>query len=214
MTDEPDKRVDRLTDEELARLLDPGIDPEEHARLVARLGDDPDAAKILALACPHVPPDADGFTDGEIERLVATAREHRSDLEMCPHCSGDLYPQGSFCPHCGAQARGNPVSCIKCAKPVREGSTYCPHCGSFFRPMGRKSLIDNPLYLLVIGLVAVAVAVAYRPAFILFIAIGAVSLFGWAGEMWVRWRTRLIVSDQTKPAEKDDKKPDEERKTG
>jgi hypothetical protein len=193
----PDNRGEKapLSDVELARLLRSDLPPEERAALIERLHGDDAAAEALALAAGDFPESAEGLGPEAVRRILALVREKRATGDMCPHCSGDLHPGGEFCPHCGARAIGSPVTCIRCGKPVREGSSYCPHCGSVFRPPRRKILLESPLFLLVPGLVSIAVAVLYRPLFVLFLALGCVSLGAWAGELWTqRIRVRHVAA--------------------
>jgi len=194
----------RLSDEELARLLETDLDPQERALLVERLHGDPEAARTLALAASEIDLEGEGLSERTVESLLETVRASRASPDICPHCAGDIHPMGDFCPHCGARIKGNPIVCIKCRKPVREGSVYCPHCGSFFRPVGRKSMIESSWFLLVLGLVAVAAGIIFRPVLLLFLAIGCVSLGAWGAEMWTRWKRSLAVAEEIEPAEREE----------
>jgi hypothetical protein len=183
MPDESRNMKDRLTDEDIARLMDPELDPQERERLIERLGDDPGAAQLLALAQEDTPPGADGFSDDEINLLLDVVNDHKTDLNICPHCSGDLHPTGEYCPHCAAQVRGNVVRCIRCSKPVRDGSSYCPHCGSTFRKLGASAWLDSQFVLLIVGLLSIFAFVVSisldRYAGLLFLMIGLILLASW-----------------------------------
>ncbi len=207
-----------MTDEEIARLLDPELAPAERAMLVEKLEADPEAARVLALAATDVSPEGSGLSEKKIEELLEMVGARAAGEGICPHCAGDLHPTGDFCPHCGAQIRGNVIKCIKCGKPVREGSVYCPHCGTFFRPIGRKSMIDSPLFPLVLGMVSIAVALFTFnlgiPLFATFIVIGCLSLGAWIGQklhIAAIQRARAAMMQMTESVEEE---KEEERKTG
>jgi len=207
-----------LTDEELARLLEADLDASERAALLERLESDEDACRILGLAAGELRAAGEGLSDATIERLLKAVREKRPESDICPHCAGDLHPGGRFCPHCAAQVVGNPLTCLKCGKPVREGSAYCPHCGSFFRPVERKSVIESPLFLLVLGLVSLAIAaVTIRlslPVFIVFLAIGCVTLGGWFMETWVRLRRSVPAPGRREAESREEKERASQKKSG
>jgi RNA polymerase subunit RPABC4/transcription elongation factor Spt4 len=198
----------RLTDEELAELLDENLDPVEREKLVSRLENDPESARILALAASGVMSEEEGFSQSTIARLMKTVEESREELNICPHCAGDLVEDGMYCPHCGAQVGGNPLVCHKCGKPVREGGFYCPHCGSFFRPTGGKGVIYTSVFFLVLGLASIALSAVFRNFSVQFIVIGTVSLVVWLGTLYMRWRyegrmvTRSEMEAEEKPSEK------------
>jgi len=202
-----------LTDEELADLLDENLDPVEREKLVSRLENDPESARILALAASEFVSDEKGFSANTVERLMKTVEASREELNICPHCAGDLVKDGMYCPHCGAQTGGNQLVCLKCGKPVREGSVYCPHCGSFFRTTGGKGVIFTSLFLLVLGLASIAAAIVFRPVFVLFLVIGTISLVVWLGSLYMRWSSasRMVPREEM---EAGDKEVRERKKTG
>ncbi len=218
-TEHSGEKYQKLTDEELAGLLDPDLDPSERAALVERLDGDPDAVRALALAAKDIPDPGDGLNDGTIGKLLNTVRDNRGARDICPHCAGDLLPGGTFCPYCAAQVDGNPVTCFKCGKTVREGSIYCPNCGTFFRPMERKSVIEGPFLLLVLGLVSILLAIVAfavsNPFSLVFLIIGCVGMGVWFGERfvapWVRY-TRAVSRDKV-DSEREEKE-DITEKTG
>ena len=214
MTDSDGKSMGkRLTDEELAGLLDENLDPTAREKLVSRLENDPESARILALAASGVMSEEEGFTGSTIERLLKTVEESSEELNICPHCAGDLVKDGMYCPHCGAQTGGNPLVCIKCGKPVRDGSVYCPHCGSFFRTTGGKGIIYHSLFLLVLGLASIAAAILFRPVFVLFLVIGTVCLVVWLGSLYMRWSIASSIVPRAE-LEAEEKEARERKKTG
>ncbi len=197
-----------LTDEELGRLFDPGLDPAERKALVERLKNDPDTAEILALASSE--PDSIGLSDATVEKLLVTVKEKIRDTGICPHCAGELVKDAPFCPQCGAQVIGNPLTCMTCGNSVWDGSVYCPRCGSFFQSTegARAGPIESRWFLLVLGIVSIAAAYFFRPVFMLFLGIGLVSLGAWAGEMWFAWkrlsRRKEAWKDESDAGEKDE----------
>ena len=203
----------RLTDEELAALLDENLDPAERTKLVGRLENDPESARILALAASGALADEEGFSEETVDSLMKTVRESGEDTGICPHCGGDLVEGGMYCPYCGAQVGGNPLTCIKCGKPVREGSIYCPHCGTFFRSTGRKGIIFSSLFLLILGLASIVISVIFRNLFAVFFAIGVVSLVAWFADLYSRWRGagRMVARSEI---EAEEKEAAERKKTG
>lgn len=214
MTDNDGKSMGkRLTDEELAGLLDENLDPVEREKLVRRLENDPESARVLALAASEVASQEEGFSGHTVDRLMKTVEASREELNICPHCAGDLMKDGMYCPHCGAQVGGNPLVCIKCGKPVRDGSVYCPHCGSFFRSSEGKGVIYTSLFLLILGLVSIAAAIVFRPVFVLFLVIGTVSLVVWLGSIYMRWSSasRMVTHAEMEAVEKEAR---ERKKTG
>ena len=180
-----------LNDEELSRLMDPEINQEEREQLLERLNNDPRAAEVLALASTKS--SGEGLPERVVEKVLATVRERTGDTGICPYCAGDLVPDAPYCPHCSAQVVGNPFLCIQCGSPVREGSVYCAKCGSFFRSTdgARSGPIESQWFLLVLGVISIIVAVLFRSmtaVFLIFLAIGLISLGALWGEVWLRWR--------------------------
>lgn len=204
-----------LTDYELAELLGDEITPEKRASLVERLHRDPVAAEVLALAMSEVPDDAEGLRSGKVDRLLKMVRESKSQDDICPHCAGDLHPEGSFCPHCAARVRGNTLNCHKCGNPVVEGSSYCPSCGSVFKPMTGKSVLDAPVTMLIIGLMSVLIAFLYRPWFLFFMGFGLLMLGGWGWDFWtVRIRVKHAkVKESREEASDDEEERERKRKS-
>ena len=208
-------RFEPLNDEEISRLMDPGLDPEERRALLDRLENDPESAEILALAGSK--PSNYGLQSGVVEKVIEKVRENAGDEGICPHCAGDLVPGAPFCPQCGAQVIGNPLTCMKCGGAIREGSTYCPRCGSFFRSIdrGRSDPVQNQWFLPVLGIVSIIVAVFFRSmngVFIVFLAIGLISLGAWGGEKWLEWKLHnLSKSGKDARSVEDDR---EQRKSG
>jgi hypothetical protein len=202
-----------LTDEELASLLTDTLSPVARADLIERLGDDPTAQQILAIAVSSPDSSGESLSQSSIDKLMVKVRESKSDPGICHHCAADLNPSGDFCSHCGAKVRGDVSICIKCGNPVSDDGTYCPHCGSLFRSKGRSSrseLIDSPALLLIPGIISIIVAVAYHPLFILFLSIGCVLLGAWTADIWAR---RKVSTRIEKESEKQDSK-EETRKSG
>jgi hypothetical protein len=208
----------RLTDEELARLLDKDLDPDERARLAERLELDPEGATILALASTEKPSLAKGFSEKTVNSLLEKVKESSAVIDICPYCAGDLFPGGIYCPHCAGQVIGNPLTCLQCGSPVREDSIYCPKCGNFFRqsvaPV-RKDPILSPLLLLGLGVISIIVAIIFEPVRLLFFAISCVSLGAWLGEIWLRKRLLKNISLRNETnACGTEEKGSEGRKTG
>jgi len=179
-----ENREDRLTDEELARLMDPALDPEIRKVLVEKLDRDPDSAGVLGLAAGDIPGPTDNLPPKTVEMLLDTVKNYDSDPGICPHCTSDLHDSGNFCPHCGLQVRGDTVNCMTCGCPVVEGSAYCPNCGSMFGEIKRKPLIDTRWLMFLIAFVSIAIAIALvpTPSSIIFLLIGLIALLGWLGE--------------------------------
>jgi len=206
-----------LTDEDLARLLLDDLDPSERAALLERLGGDTDARQALALAASSVDSSGQDLSEKSIGRLMTLVRESKSDAGICPHCAGDLGPAGDFCPQCGLQIRGNVLTCIRCGKPVQEDGTYCPHCGSFFRTTDRKArkgVIDSPYALFIPGLVSFIIAFAYRPLFVLFVALGCILLGAWGMDMWSRKGAKARDMRKDGKDIEEEKRRDAGRKSG
>jgi len=219
MTDDQSKdKTTLLTDEEIASLLDPGLDPGERARLVALLEQDQESVRILAFAAGLEVSDEDGLSAKSVERLLDTVRGHRDETGICPYCAGDLHPGGIYCPHCGAQVEGNPLKCLKCGKPVREGSVYCPHCGSFFKSVKKAGLIDSPLYLLILGLVSIAVAIiTYNMQmwiFPFFHVIGGLALGVWLGQKFITPWAAAVAASRIEKQERESEEQAKEEQTG
>jgi hypothetical protein len=186
-----------LSDEELAKLLGDEISDEERSRLVERLHADPQSAEILALAASDVPDTGGGLSSGRTEKLLKLVRESGGAGDICPHCAGDLHPSGIFCPHCGARIEDNPLKCHSCGSMVVEGSAYCPKCGSVFSRTGLKSQGNARFVLLVIGLVSVAVAFAYRAMFFPFATLGLLALGAWGWDLWsMFFRVKKVVREE------------------
>jgi hypothetical protein len=175
-----------LSDSELAALLAGDLEDSERAILMERLSGDPSGQEVLALAASQI--DTTGGSLGkEIEeRLLGVVRSVSKGTGLCPHCAGDLDRSGDFCPHCGGKVRGDSVTCIRCGNPVFEDASYCPHCGSFFRPMGRGSFLDSPIFLPVLGLISVLIAFVYRPVFLIFFAFAFITFGAWFADIWQR----------------------------
>ncbi len=206
--------TERLADEELARLLGDDLEPEERAALVEKLQSDPEAAEILALAASDVPSTAQGLPSRTVDSLLDMVREKGGETDICPHCAGDLYPGGAFCPHCAARVVGNPLACHQCGSRIVEGSSYCPSCGSIFRPFGPSPAIESPFLMLIIGLVSLGIAIAYRPLIFLFMSFGVVSLGVWGWDLWTRRLRVRRASKRVVEVSQEREKERRERKTG
>jgi predicted amidophosphoribosyltransferase len=215
-----DEKTARLTDEELSRLLETDLDPAERARLVSRLENDPDSARVLGYASGLAKPEGESLSDETVDKLIGVVREHKSVGGICPHCAGNLYPGGIYCPHCGAQVAGNPLVCHKCGRPVRDGSTYCPHCGTFFRTMRRSGMIESPIYLLILGLASIAVAIItynyHIGLYPLFGVIGVLTLGTWLAQKIInQWAAAVVAAKkEQREAEEKSEHEDADRKTG
>jgi len=214
MDDNSDKgREEKLTDEELARLLDPSLDPETRRQLVDRLGNDPDSARILGMAGGSIPASGDNLSEKTIEKLLDTVKKHDRETGLCPHCAGDLHDSGNYCPHCGLKVKGDTVNCMNCGKPVVEGSVYCPSCGSMFGEVPRRSLIDSRYLMFIIGLVSISVAVMLGPGLpsVIFVLLGMIALLGWLAEFLGVRKTRSKAGQYEirKIKKSEDKKKDE-----
>ncbi|MCX6645503.1 MAG: zinc ribbon domain-containing protein [bacterium] len=204
-----------LNDEEISRLMDPGLDPEERRDLIERLENDPHSAEILALAGSK--PSADSLHTSVVEKVLKKVRESAAETGLCSFCAGDLMPGAPYCPHCGAQVIGNPLKCMTCGSPVREGSAYCPRCGSFFQSTdkGRADPLQNQWFLPVLGIVSIFVAILVRSmnvVFLVFLAIGLISLGAWGGEVWENWRRKKLQDVSAKEVEKEEERT--HRKSG
>ena len=137
-------------------------------------------------------------------------RDSGSKGDICPNCAGDLHPTGDFCPHCAVRVRGNILTCHKCGKPVVEGSAYCPSCGSVFKPLGEKSVLEPRTVMLIITFLSVAIAILYRPLFVVFIIFAGLALGAWVWDLFVsRMRVSQAIGREEK--EKAEEAEDEKR---
>jgi hypothetical protein len=198
--------VEPLTDIELVRLLEGNLDQSEHDELLARLGDDQQGCRVLALAQAGEP--GDGLSSKTIDHLMGLVKASSKELSICQFCAGDLVGGCEFCPHCGARVKGNVLACIKCGKPVMEDGNWCPHCGSPFRKVERKGGIEIGALTLSLGLVSIILAFAIRSFILPLFGIGVLLVGIWVGDVLNRRKEK----DRMTPKELAEK--DSRRKTG
>jgi len=214
--EQPENKHRSVTDEELAKLLDPDLHESERERILARLGDDPDSVHALALAMKSEP-SQDGFTPAEVDSILKLVKVPKSDAGICPNCAGDLHEGGIYCPHCGLQVGGNTIKCFSCGSLVREGSAYCPECGAFFREMEAGGRASLPIFLLVGGLVLIVIAAIMwgvsLPAAAVLLGIGCILSAIWLGIYLERFRKSKRGVEQREVPEIEDTK-ESERKSG
>ena len=100
------------------------------------------------------------------------ARRERARVDSCSHCGGTLPADATFCPSCGRRTDAPPATCATCRST---SSTPSRATSGSERPSSSSSAAAALLVLgivlivigfLVVGVVAVAVAVCLLPAFL------------------------------------------------
>lgn len=207
------ERSQGMSDEELASLMTGDLGSEELQSLLNRLENDPAAIEVVALALSQqeVPPIQ--IPDSTREKLLGLIRR-KNEIDLCPFCANDLHITGDFCPHCSQRARGNILYCVRCAKPVPEEARFCSHCGAIFRKPIKMSIFDNPLVLLVPGLISLFMIFIVPNIKLLFVVLACLLLGAWAWEVLLRYQYSLNRDEKQKRSIEKIKESEDAKKAG